>query len=169
MGDKVITLKLNLTDYSTVYARAAIAVVENSDLLKSVTIGGFHDDYPCEDEGIVPNENSSFILYGSGSNDNVNVKIWYGNNSSGQTKTLLTKPVVIVDGFDPIPLKFADRSAEEIYFETNFDKNYNNSGCENVEDEDRMEDIDEGLIDRLKIWGTTLPLLILNGVATILM
>ena len=82
---------------------------------------------------------------------------------------MLTKPVVIVDGFDPIPLKFADRSAEEIYFETNFDKNYNNSGCENVEDEDRMEDIDEGLIDRLKIWGTTLPLLILNGVATILM
>ncbi|MDA3879418.1 MAG: hypothetical protein PF436_03430 [Prolixibacteraceae bacterium] len=149
-GDYTITLKLNLTGGGSVYAKSLIHVSASAPL-KSVAIGGFPSDYPCNN-GIVPAYNNTISITRTGSMNDGLVKIWYGNNPNGTPKTQLTKPVVIVDGFDPIPLESVDRSAEEIYFETNFSDTYPNSCTEDILNEDRM-DISEGLIDRLKNLG----------------
>jgi hypothetical protein len=153
-GDYTITLKLNLTEGGSVYAKSLIHVSASAPL-KSVAIGGFPSDYPCNN-GIVPAYNHTISITRTGSMNDGLVKIWYGNNPEGTPKTQLTKPVVIVDGFDPIPLESVDRSAEEIYFETNFNSSYRDinkySYCEEVYKENRVS-ITEGLIDRLKNLG----------------
>lgn len=151
-GDYAITLKLNLIGGGSVYAKSLIHVSASAPL-KSVAIGGFPSDYPCNN-GIVPAYNNTISITRTGSMNDGLVKIWYGNNPNGTTKTQLTKPVVIVDGFDPIPLERMDRSAEEIYFETNFNESYGEdySYCKEVNNENRLN-ISEGLIDRLKNLG----------------
>ena len=149
-GTYTITLRLTLTNSSVVYARSSLKVSGDADLFKSTSLSGFHDDYPCDDviPKVVPDENYSYQIVRSGSNNDGLIKVWYGKNGSGQTKTSLTKPIVIVDGFDPVPLKAVDRSAEHIYFETNYNNSYPDRCNDNDPIEDRM-DIIEGLLDRL--------------------
>lgn len=151
-GTYTITLRLTLTNNSLVYAKSALKVSGDAVPLKSTQLSGFHDDYKCSSCGVVPNENYSYQIVRSGSNNDGLIKVWYGKNASGQTKTSLTKPIVIVDGFDPVPLKAADRSAEEIYFETNFNDSYPTTCTDNILHETRMN-ISEGLLDRLRNLG----------------
>ncbi|MFA9389014.1 MAG: hypothetical protein ACERKD_04375 [Prolixibacteraceae bacterium] len=153
-GTYNITLRLTLTNSSVVYAKSELTVSDMPVPLKSTPLTGFHDDYPCEGHTpvIVPDEDFYHIITRIGDNNDAMIKVWYGKTPGGQPKTSLTKPVVIVDGFDPVPLESMDRSAEHIYFETNYNSSYP-SQC-NVEDpvENRM-DITEGLIDRLRNRG----------------
>lgn len=155
-GDYVITLKLNLTNGSSVYAKAGITVSGTAPLKSAPLVSWVHSDYPCKQCcSIVPVRDAIMNVQRAGyMNDGV-VKIWYGNDANGNKKTSLTKPIVIVDGFDPIPTEGQDRSAEEIYFETNFNSSYKTQypDCEEIEKENRMDDITEGLIDRLKDLG----------------
>ncbi len=161
-GYHIITLKLNLANNTTVYAKTGVTAMPSGPQ-RILGIGGFHSDYPCEGSGIVPPVDESISITRTGSMNDGLVKIWYGKNSDNTPKTMMTKPIVIVDGFDPIPIKDKDRSSEEIYFETNFNETYNNlelyNACPRIQSEHRLDEIDEGLIDRLRNLGYDIAIL----------
>ncbi|NLU40517.1 MAG: hypothetical protein GXX78_16690, partial [Bacteroidales bacterium] len=153
-GYYVIILKLNLSNGGTVYAKTGINVSTTYPALSGSPFDWVHSDYKCDACcNIVPTSDRIITIERDGYQNDGVVKIWYGNDATGDKKTSLTKPVVLVDGFDPIPTEGQDRSAEEIYFETNFNGSYPASCTEDILNEDRMESISEGLIDRLKDLG----------------
>ncbi len=156
-GHYIITLKLNLTNGTTAYAKTGVTALPSVPS-RILGIGGFHSDYPCEEFNIVPPEDNSISITRTGSMNDGLVKIWYGKNSDGSAKTTLTNPIIIVDGFDPVPIEKVDRSAEEIYFETNSNKTYKDL-CSDLQTDTRLDEIDEGIIDRLRNLGYDIAIL----------
>ncbi|HKK64054.1 MAG TPA: hypothetical protein VJ951_15920 [Bacteroidales bacterium] len=156
-GGYVINLRIITTSADTMVARSAISVLKEEELSakKGLLTGrGFSSDYDCEDCNEIPVRDEEYQIVRAGIDNDAMIKIWFGRDASGLKKTSFTKPFVIVDGFDPIPLKGIDRSAEEIFFETNYKDNYSDD-CKDIAEEihNPLPEIEIGLLDRLMDLG----------------